>query len=209
MVVIRSARWMALAGRHVLRSNENRRLVVPTAAVPLHALGKRAMPQAFPGPAVGVVGTEATPAEIAEILPAFKNTRLRIDYDTDYLSWLFAHFRSLGLSLSHRIVRRAGRPIGWYAYIQRDVARLVHLAAAARQAEDVFADFAAHASAAGALALAGRMEPNLDEPLRRRMAALSLAQRPLVHARDPMIRAALGSSGALVTEMDLIDSEWW
>jgi len=209
MVVIRPVRWMALAGRHGVRSSESRRRAVPTAALPLHVLGKRAMPQAFPDPAPGVEGTEATPAEIVEILPAFKNIRLRIDYDTDYLSWLFAHFRSLGLSLSHRIVRRAGRPIGWYAYIQRDVARLVHLAAASRQADDVFADFAAQASAGGALALAGRMEPSLDEPLRRRMAAFSLAQRPLVHARDPKVRAALGSSGALVTEMDLIDSEWW
>jgi len=115
------------------------------------------------------------------IVPALKNIQLRIDYDADYLSWLFAHFRALGLSLSHRIVRRAGRPIGWYVYIQRDVARLVHLAAAARQAGDVFADFATHASAAGALALAGRMEPNLDEPLRRRM-AFGLAQRHLVQA---------------------------
>ncbi len=73
----------------------------------------------------------------------------------------------------------------------------------------MFADFAAHAREHGALALAGRMEPNLDEPLRRRMAAISLAQRPLIHARDPELRAALGSSAALLTEMDLIDSEWW
>ena len=134
---------------------------------------------------------------------------MRVDYDADYLSWLFQHVGSLGTPLSHRIVMRGNQPIGWYAYLRRQTARLIHLAAAARQAEDVFAEFAAHAQAHGALALAGRMEPNLDEPLRRRMAAIGLAQRPLVHTRNPSLRVALSSSGALLTEMDLIDSEWW
>jgi hypothetical protein len=57
--------------------------------------------------------------------------------------------------------------------------------------------------------LAGRFEPHLDEPLRRRFAALGLAQRPLAHARDPELRATLSSRTSLITEMDLIDSEWW
>lgn len=209
MVVTSPARWLARAGGTALRRGESRRRFLPTAALPLHLAGRRLIPQAFPEPAPDVEGTDAAPGEIAEALPMLKNIRLRIDYDTDYLSWLFAHVASLGSPLSHRIVRRRGRPIGWYVYIRRETARLIHLAAAARQAEEVFANFAAHAQAHGALALAGRTEPNLDEPLRRRMAAIGLAQRPLVHARDPQLRAALGSSGALLTEMDLIDSEWW
>jgi len=171
--------------------------------------GRRLIPQAFPDPVPGVEGSDATPGEMADVLPALKNIRLRIDYDVDFLSWLFRHLGLLGCPLSHRIVWRGDQPIGWYVYIQRETARLIHLAAGKRQAEAVFADFAAHAGEHGPLALAGRMEPNLDEPLHRRMAAISLVQHPLIPARDPELRAALGSSAALLTEMDLIDSEWW
>ena len=209
MVVTRPGRWMAQTAKKSIRRGASGGRFLPTSALPLHVLGRRAIPRAFPEAAQDVESADATPREFEEVLPSFKNIRLRVDYDADYLRWLFAHVGSLAAPLSHRIVKRGGRPIGSYVYIKRDIARLIHLAAAPRQAEDVFADFASHARASGALALAGRVEPNLDEPLRKRMAAISLAQRPLIHARDPRLRAALGSSGALLTEMDLIDSEWW
>ena len=181
LVIVSPSRWMLRAGSSSMRRGASRRRFLPTAALPVHLAGERVIP----------------------------HIQLRLDYDAEYLSWLFAHLSSLGFPLSHRIVRRAGRVIGCYVYFRRETARLIHLAAAARQAEGVFADFAAHARGHGALALAGRVEPNLDEPLRRRMAAISLTQRPLIHARDPRLRAVLGSSAAVVTEMDLIDSEWW
>jgi len=209
MVIASPARWLARVGVNGLRRGKDRRLLLPTAAFPLQAAGRHVLPQAFPEPAPDVQGMDATPAEIAEYLPTLKSIRVRVNYDANYLSWLFQHLGSLGSPLTHRIVMRGGDPIGWYVYLRRQTARLIHLAAATRQAEAVFAEFASHAQARGALALAGRMEPHLDEPLRRRMAAIGLAQRPLVHTRNPDLRAALSSSRALLTEMDLIDSEWW
>lgn len=212
MLVLRPAAWLTKIAKVGFRRGEGRRRALPVGALPLQAAGRRLIPQAFPEPAPSVMGADAAPAEIADLLVAMatKHVRLRVDYDAKYLSWLFAHLGSLGAPLVHRLVRRAGAPIGWYAYIRyAEVSRLIHLAAFTREVDAVFGEFVAHARAEGASLLAGRVEPNLDEPLRKRFAVVELAQRPLVHSRDPELRAALASSTSLITEMDLIDSEWW
>ena len=169
------------------------------------------MPRAFPEVLEGLQGSDASPSEVAEALAAIdEDIRFRVDYDSDYLSWLRDHVSSLGAPMVYRVVRRGDKAIGWYAYIrQSGVSRLVHLAARSREVDAVFGELVQHARDGGSALLAGRLEPHLDEPVRRRLAAIGLAQRPLIHAHDPELRATLASSAGLLTEVDLIDSEWW
>lgn len=211
MLVLRPASWMARIASRGVRSSEVTRHALPVGALPLQAAGRRLMPRAFPPPSPDVTGEDAAPSQIAELLPALsKGLRLRVDYDAGYLSWLFDHVSSLGAPVVRRIVRKTGRPIGWYAYIsQPGVSRVIHLAASTRDVDAVFDELVTHSREAGSAVLAGRLEPHLEEPLRRRFAAVGVAQRPLVHAQDPELRATLASSASLLTEMDLIDSEWW
>ena len=83
------------------------------------------------------------------------------------------------------------------------------IAAEARNADAVVGELVADARRRGTAVISGRLEPHLDDAIRRRPAALSLAQQPIVHARDPKVLAALGPSASLLTEFDLVDCEWW
>lgn len=212
MLVLRPARWLARIASLRIRSGVTLRQAVPVAALPLHAAGRHLLPRTFSPPvAAEVNGENASPSEIVDLLPALtKGIRLRVDYDAGYLSSVFAQVSSPGAPVVHRLVRRGTTPIGWYAYIQQSgISRVIHLAAGVRQVEAVFGEMYGHSRAQGASLLAGRLEPHLQEPLQRRFAAIGLAQRPLIYARDPDLRATLASSSSLITEMDLIDSEWW
>ena len=208
MLVLRPIRWLS---RVAMAPGEVRRNLAPVGALPLQAGGRRLIARAFPEPEQGVRGEDASPPQVAELLPDLaKGIRLRVDYDSGYLSWLHDHVSSLGAPIVYRVVRRADRAIGWYAYIrQPGVSRVVHLSAPVREVDAVFGELVAHTHATGSALLTGRLEPHVDEPVRQRLAAIGLTQRPLVHARDPELRATLASSAALLTEMDLIDSEWW
>ena len=107
-------------------------------------------------------------------------------------------------------MRSGGRPIGWFAYLARpEMARVIHLGAPAAVADAVVTALVEDARERGIAALSGRLEPHLDEPMRRRGATLALNQQPLIHSRDPALLAAAASSASLLTEIDLIDSEWW
>ena len=212
MLVLRPGSWLRQVASLRLRRDRTLRQTVSVAALPLHAAGTRLLPRSSPVSAPsGVVGEDASSSQIVEELPAAtKGIRLRVDYDVSYLSSVSENAGSASAPVVQRLVRRAETPVGWYAYIrQPGVSRLIHLAARPREVESVFGEFEAHARSHGATALAGRVEPHLHEPLHRRYAAIGLGQRPLVHAHDPELRALLGSSAALITEMDLIDSEWW
>jgi hypothetical protein len=83
------------------------------------------------------------------------------------------------------------------------------IAAAATDADAVVGELVSDARRRGTAVISGRLEPHLDDAVRRRPAVLSLAQQPIVHARDPEVLAALGSSVSLLTELDLVDCEWW
>ena len=209
MLVLRPGSWLVrLAGRR-LRPGGMPRHAMPVRGLPVYGGGRRLVSRQEP--VAGIQGEEAAPAQIAELLSSLsRDFRLRVGYDADYLSWLFNHVSSLGAPLVHRLVRREGTPVGWYAYIrQPGVSRVIHVAAPAREMEAVFGELVAHTRAQGQAVLCGRLEPHVQEPLQRRFAAIGLAQRPLVHARDAELLAAVASSASLLTEMDLVDSEWW
>jgi hypothetical protein len=79
---------------------------------------------------------------------------------------------------------------------------VLHLAAPERAVDGVLADLIDHASAAGSAVLTGRAEPHLEEPLRKRLAALGFAWQPVIRARDPELAAALSTGASLLTRRD-------
>jgi hypothetical protein len=213
MIVLRPVRWLRDVSRHALFRRALGRRTVPVSAFPLQAAGRSLVSRAFPPLPPEVTTEEATPALVAEHLPELTaGVRLRVAYDEAYLDYAFSYMDWLarGDRIVRRLVRRAGRPVGWFVYVARPgVSRVACLAACAREEEAVTAALIEDARERGTAVLTGRFEPHLDEPMRRRLAVLGFAQRPCVHAKDAELRATLASSASLLTEFDLIDTEWW
>jgi hypothetical protein len=134
--------------------------------------------------------------------------RLFVDYDSAHLEHLRGLIVDREGGLVCRIVRRRGRAVGWYAYLPRPGAasRVLQLCAPARDTDAVLGELVEHARDSGSLALAGRLEPNLDAALRDRGAVLSLAREPALHAEDTGVRATLATGSSLLSQLD---SEWF
>lgn len=208
MLVLRPGRWLRTLGSTKL----SRRRTFDHRAVPVGALPLASLRRADAAKPSGDVGGEDVSREtladhLAEVTARIE---LLVAHDAAYLEAQFAYLDSLGERVVCRLVRRSGRPIGWYAYLLRPTSsRVLCIAAEARNADAVVGELVADARRRGTAVISGRLEPHLDDAIRRRPAVLSLAQQPIVHARDPKVLAALGSSASLLTEFDLVDCEWW
>ena len=208
MLVLRPFRW----ARGVLTARTRHvpvREVVPVAALPAQASGGRFVPRAFPTLAPDVRGEDVSAGTIVEHLPAMtRGFRLRIDYDEPYLERLFARVEASMGPLVHRLVRRDGNPVGWYAYVSRPggASRVLCVCAPEAEAEAVVGELAEHAREQGSAALAGRLEPHLEGPLRRRLAVIGFARQPVIQVHDPEVHALLATSGSLLTHLD---GEWY
>jgi hypothetical protein len=205
MLVLRPVGWIGSWARAAIKRDGLDRSVVPVGAFPFHTIAR---PEAMTAPA-GVYGEDASVAEIVEKLPKLTaRTRLRVDYDQSHLEHLFGVIRSRGGELICRLVRHGDRPIGWYAYLSRREAasRVLHVCAPERHVDAVLGELIGDARRRGGRVLAGRLEPHLDQALQRRLPAIGLARSPVIHARDPAVRAAVASDGALLTQLD---SEWF
>ena len=220
MLVLRPRRW----ARRI--AGDGARRLAGIAASPGGWAGRDVAPiRAFPFPARrqlaegGAADDKIESAQVSiadlasELGDMAREIRVLVDHDEPYLSYLFSYLEDT-LSLQNEIVRnsvrRNGRVIGWYAYLVRPaVSRVIHIGASAREAEHVTAALLEDARSRGTEVLSGRLEPHLDAPLRNRGALLALSQQPLVHSNNADLRAAWGSSASLITEIDLIDSEWW
>jgi GNAT superfamily N-acetyltransferase len=137
-------------------------------------------------------------------------TRVRVDYDTPFLEWLFREMEAVSArgELVRRAVRRRGRLVGWYvAYLPRGgIGEAMQIAAVERGVETVLDCLFTDAWQRGVTALQGRLEPPLFEPLLERRCLLRWAERALAHSRDPEIAAAVAAGDAMLTRMD---GEWW
>jgi len=208
MLVLRPFRW----ARGVLTARTRHvpvREVVPVAALPAQASGGRVVPRAFPSLPPDVSGEDVSAAAIVEHLPALtRGFRLRVDYDQPYLEQLFARVEASMGGLVHRLVRRQGNPVGWYAYLSRPGAasRVLCVCAPEAEAEAVVGELAEHARAQGSAALAGRLEPHLEGPLRRRLAVIGFARQPVIHVRNAEVHALLSTGASLLTHLD---GEWY
>jgi hypothetical protein len=208
MLVLRPLRWTGEVVAAVARRSAVRE-AMPVAALPVQASGARFLARALPRCPPGVGSEEADPAAIVEELPALTaGQRLRVDYDLPYLAQLLGEVGSVMGALEHRIVRRDGRPIGWYSYLCRPggASRVLHLCAPEPELEAVVSELTEHARTRGSAVLAGRLEPHLEAPLRRRLAAIGFARRPLIHVRDPEVHALLATGSSLLTRLD---GEWY
>jgi hypothetical protein len=208
MLLLRPVRWLAEMAPVVARRRGDFRAHMPIPALPAQALGTRLLKRAFPPLAGEVSGEDADASLLVEHMPVLTSgIRLHPDYDEPYLAGLLARLQiDLG-PVVHRLVRRAGRPVGWYAYVLRPggTSRVLHVSGPARDLDSVFGELVEHARARGSAALSGRMEPHLHDPLRRRAAALGFALRPVLHVRDPRIEALLATEQSLLTRLE---GEW-
>jgi hypothetical protein len=205
MIVLRPARWLrTLATDVTLRRDLGPD--VPVGSLPFKAMRPR-RPAA--GPPEGVQGEDVDTAAIVEHLGAIgAGVRLRAEYDQGYLDHLFRQVESRFGGVVRRIVRREGSPIGWYAYVPLSgaVIRVLHVLAAEKDGDAVLAELVAHARAGRAAVVSGRIEPHLTAALGSRAPVVGFARRPWIHCHDPEIRSALGSSDAVLTQLD---AEWF
>lgn len=209
MIVLRSTRWLRGIATGGMRKRSRGRDLVPVAALPFQAAGPRVMGRAFPEASPEVEGEDATPAAIVDALPQVdREGRLRVDYDEDFLTFLFRQIETSSGTFVRRIVRRGDQPIGWYGYVHGadGVCRVLHLAAFDPNGDDVLSELVRHTRASGCTVLAGRLEPHLIDPLRKRFAVLGFARDPVIHARDPELRAMALTSSSLLTRLD---GEWF
>jgi GNAT superfamily N-acetyltransferase len=175
-------------------------------AVTVRAAGHRYRP-----PAESLEAEPLTPEAMLDQLAALAEPlRLHPDYDRPFLEWLFAELRRVterGRLVAH-MVRSDGVVLGWYIYYlcPRGVSQVVQLAATDDGCGGVLDHLFHHAESHGSIAVSGRLEPRLVEPLASRRAKLAYSSWALVHARDPEILSVASSRRALLTRLE---GEWW
>jgi len=160
-----------------------------------------------------VTGEPLTPSGLVDHLHAIGDrVRLHLDYDERYLTWLFdalAFVSGLGTPVARLVRERDGRVLGWYVYylVPHGVSRVLQVAASDRHVGRVLDDLLHHAWSCGAIAVLGRLEPRLVEPVASRRIVLHPAgYLALAHSRDTEILGAIASGRSLLTRLD---GEWW
>ena len=153
------------------------------------------------------------PEAMAEALPTVAgDLRLRPDYDTGFLEWLFrelAAVKSRGMLVGFIIRDRSETVLGWYLYYLQPggVSQVLQIAAKERDVSAVLDHLFHHARTHGSTALRGRLEPSLVETLSSRSCVLHASgYRVLAHAHDGEILHALDSGNAFLSRMD---GDWW
>jgi hypothetical protein len=210
MVVLRPGRWLRRVASVALVRGLPRDLL-PVAAVPGHTLSPKAGRRLQRPSLNGVNAHDAPGGEIADALPALtKGVRVRVAYDEAHLDHMLRHWGTTAGDIVSRLVARGDRPIGWYVYapLRGQAGRLVYLSAVEREAGTVLAEMFAHARGSGGIALGGRLEPHLAEPLRAWRPVLGFGSRPVFHTKDAELRAALASTASVLSELDSVDNGW-
>lgn len=136
---------------------------------------------------------------------------LRPDYDERALQWLLrvAQQNDPGRVLRRRMVRDArGAVVGWFVYLHErgGAGEVVQLTARKGAADAVFQLLLADAWSAGAVMLAGRLEPSMVREMSERRSYFR-QQGPwaLAHAKDPAVLAAILSGSAFLSRLE---GEW-
>lgn len=209
MLVLRPGRWLGAIAAAFARRRELNRALVPVGALPFQAAGPRLARAAFPAPSPEVRGEQVTLAELVDEMPSMtKRMRLYVDYDRPQLDRLFAQVGAAIGAVSHRVVRRSGSSIGWYAYVAQPggVVRVLHVLAPDADIDAVVGELVEHARDEGGDVLTGRAEPHLRKPLLSRFAVMGYSRQPVIHTRNPEIREVLGTNSSLLTTLD---GEWF
>jgi hypothetical protein len=206
MVVLRPVRWLRGLVTDSLR---HRPRPHPVGALPFQAVRPNSPHWRFPELEGEVTGEDVDAATIVEKLPEMtRGFALWVDYDEQFLEYLFDEMQAHFGGLTRRLVSRDGRALGWYAYVpmQGGLSRVLHLHAPPRDAEPVLRDLLAQARLDGSSVIAGRNEPQLTLALQERLPVLSFARRPVLHSHDPELLATLTTGSSLLTQLN---SEWF
>ena len=210
MLVLRPGSWAVAVGRARVQGRRAPGLVtVP--ALPFHIGGARLTGHTEPETGPPVETQALTAAVLVEHKGSIlKGHRLQLDYDEAYVSWLFGRLDALYASsvVVRKLVRRGGKPVGWFVYIHDadGPGRVLQIASRERDTDAVVETLIGDARERGVTVLSGRLEPNFVEPLRRRWAVLGFDARTLVHARDPAVLEAHAGGPSLLARLD---GEWW
>jgi hypothetical protein len=206
LIVLRPGRWTTRAVGAAIRRRP-RTDEVPVAGVPVHIL-RRLTPNAHRPTPTEVSGEDATVAAIVAAQPEMtRRLALHVPYDETTLAFTLARVERPDRRVITRLVRRGGRPIGWYVLLVNPggVTRVIHLASAAREADNVLGELVDHARDAGSAAVSGRYEPHIDAAVRARLAILGLNSRPALRTRSAEIGLTLAGDSSLLTRLD---GEW-
>jgi len=157
-----------------------------------------------------VTGEPLTPDLMIEHLPVIaRSLRVYPDYDGCFLRWLFRELgevRRLGVRCAMLVRDKDGSVLGWYVYLIRTegLSQVLQIAAPEENVGPVIDHLLAHARAAGAPGLLGRLEPRLLVPLATRRCFLHNKGRyfAMIHSRVPGLTAAIREGSALLTRME-------
>lgn len=156
---------------------------------------------------------ELTPESMLEAwCELSRGLRLKPDYNVDYLRWLFEAMRAFhGLGdFQAKLVRSDKKQIlGYYIYYHRrgGISQVAQVMAKSTSKEEVLGRLFREADLGGAIAIKGRLEPHLVEPLARLRASSSYTPPlTLVHAKNSSVYGALFKGAALLTRTE---GEWW
>ena len=148
---------------------------------------------------------------VKQVGEAARHRRLYVDYDVDYVEWLFDELDAVdvrGIPIRHLLRDRVGRVVGWYVYYlaKGGISQVLQVAAPAGDPGAVLDHLFWHADRGGAAAVLGRIEPAVIGEFFGRRCQLTRTEWALVHTQDPGVLALLGSPSALLTRLD---GEWW
>ena len=134
--------------------------------------------------------------------------RLRPSYDAAYLHWLFEQLRAVrtyGTLVARMVSVDGGEPIGWFiAFVPRHgTGRVLQIAARPGDMGTVLNHMLLRAARdCGAIAVRGRLEPQLLEAVVTHGCVIRHAGGTLLHARDPDLAAIAASDSAFLTQLD-------
>jgi hypothetical protein len=135
---------------------------------------------------------------------------LRPEYDCESVRWLLNFMDRMNAygSLRKVLLRsRENKIIGWYIYYLRrgGVGQVVQVGASPSSVNAVLDHLAYDAWTHGAIALHGRLEPQLSQKLSGKYCFYFFGNRLLVHSRNPELARQIQSGSAFLTRLD---GEW-
>jgi hypothetical protein len=162
-------------------------------------------PLAAPEAIGGYVDSEATNAELVDLIPTLSDSyALHPDWHSPELSLLLAHAESKERYgyLHRRIVRAPGRgPVGCYLYYARrgQIARVLQVLALPDSVGATLDSLFRHAASQGCVAVRGRTDATLLDSLIARRCVLFHGAAMVVHARDKALLEEVRQARSLLT----------
>ncbi|MDN5852083.1 MAG: hypothetical protein L0K86_04400 [Actinomycetia bacterium] len=143
---------------------------------------------------------------LAQVAHAHPRPRIHLDYDHEFLAWLFDLLQVAGTNPCMNLVRDpTGDPLGWYVYdlSAAGVAQVLQIGAPSGRLSEVLEHLFWHADSQRASAVIGRLEPALFGTLRKyRCLLVETGLYSLVHTHDTSLLGLIGTARAFLSTLD-------